>query len=284
MTALRWTRRALDALLLAAVLTVAVTAGITLLAPALGGRALAIGGGSMEPAIGRGSLVLALPTSDGVYAVGDVVTVQHGASTPYTHRISRLAELKGVPHVETKGDANPQPDPAIIPTTDVVGRIAMSLPLLGYLSLILGTATGLAGFLALCATVLLLTWILEDLEEERCPVCAEAATPAAAATRAAATAGLLSALPAFAVPGKRTRVREAGRARDPRTPVLLEADRRDPRRREVRTTPDLSAARADLPATPPDLPATPPDLAPAPPVEGVRDARDPGTRDGNLAA
>lgn len=256
MTALRWTRRLLDALLLAAVLTVTVTAGVTLLAPVLGGRALVIGGGSMEPAIDRGALVLSLPAGAEGYALGDVVTVQQGGSTPYTHRIVRLAELNGTPHVETKGDANPGPDPAIVPVAAIVGRIALSLPLLGYVSLGLGTAMGLAGFLALCAMVLILIWVLEDAEGDRCPVCAAGATASAAAGTAAgaaaaghhghagtpALAGILTALPAFAVAGPPTRVRERGRARDPRTPVILEVDRRNPRRRALATTPDPATA------------------------------------------
>lgn len=270
MTALRWTRRTLDALLVVAVLAVALTAGITLLAPVLGGRALVIGGGSMEPAIGHGSLVLALPTQPDGHAVGDVVTVQQGASTPYTHRIVRLTSLDGAPYVETKGDANAQPDPAIVPAAAIIGTIAVSLPLLGYLSLILGTALGLAGFLALCATVLLLIWVLEDLEAQRCAECraadaaigqsrplapdgaptrtaiaAGAATRASGATGAAhAASGFLAALPAFAVAGPPLRVRDSGRARHPGTPVLLEADRRNPHRHRVVTQPTVEAPMA----------------------------------------
>ncbi len=294
MTALRRTRRLLDALLLAAVLTVTVTAGITLLAPVLGGRALVIGGGSMEPAIDRGALVLSLPAGAEGYGLGDVVTVQQGGSTPYTHRIVRLAELDGVPYVETKGDANPQPDPAIVPVAAIVGRIALSLPLLGYLSLALGTAMGLAGFLALCAMVLILIWVLEDLEDDRCPVCAaEAATSGATGTAMAGTAtgaaaaghhghagtpalaGILTALPAFAVAGPPTHVRERGRARDPRTPVILEADRRNPRRRGVATAPGV-------PATTPAA-STASDSATTPEGQAAT-LVDPGGRDGALAA
>jgi signal peptidase I len=258
MTAIRWTRRALDALLLAAMLVVAITAGITLLAPVLGGRALVIGGGSMEPTIGRGALVLTLAAPDGAPVVGDVVTVQQGGSTPYTHRIVRLAEMNGVPYVETKGDANPGPDPALVPAAAILGTIVLSIPLLGYLSLVLGTAAGLAGFLALCATALLLTWVLEDLEDERLAVArvegeadpanaglegggaADLARARAAAAAGAASStgpGLFSALPAFATPSLRTHVRMSGRARDPWTPVLLEADRRNPRRRGIVTAP-----------------------------------------------
>jgi len=286
MTALRWTRRLLDAILLAAVLTVTVAAGVTLLAPVLGGRALVIGGGSMEPAIDRGALVLSLPAGAEGYAIGDVVTVQQGGSTPYTHRIVRLAELNGTPYVETKGDANPGPDPAIVPVAAIVGRIALSLPLLGYVSLGLGTAMGLAGFLALCAMVLILVWVLEDVESDRCPVCAAGATASATAGTAVAgaaaadhrrhagtpaLAGILTALPAFAVAGPPTHVRERGRARDPRTPVILEVDRRNPRRRALATTPD--------PATPD--PATPGAAETAAPAGTTAPT---GVRDGALAA
>ena len=260
MTALRWTRRLLDVLLVAAVLAVVVTAGIQLLAPVAGGRAMVIGGGSMEPAIGRGAFVLALPAGAEGYAVGDVVTVQQGGGTPYTHRITRLADLAGVDHVETKGDANAAPDPAIVPTGAIVGRVAFSVPLLGYLVLLLATAAGLAGFLAVCATMLLLVWVIEELEDQRCPACAAAAPEPQAGSAAAApepaadrllpglvAAGALAGLPAFAVSAPRSRVRTTGRARDAETPVFLERDRRDPRRHGTATAPEPPPpASADL--------------------------------------
>jgi len=95
--------------------------------------------------------------------------------------------------------------------------------------------------------------MLEDLEEERCPACAAAAAsaghtghpaadPAPASTLA--VAAMLGALPAFAAPRTRVRVRETGRARAAGTPVLLERDRRDPRRHGVATVPDLPADEA----------------------------------------
>jgi signal peptidase len=243
--ALRWSRRALDTLLVVAAAVVILAAGITMLAPLLGGRALVIGGGSMEPTIPQGALVLTLP-SDTPYAVGDVVTVQHGAATPFTHRITRLTELDGVPYVETKGDANAEADPVIVPAAAIDGRVVVSIPLLGYVSALLATGLGLAAFLALGAGALLLAWILEDLEEERCPACAAAAGaadhadhPGGVRSPAAgiATVAMLDALPAFAAPGARARIRETGRARAAGTPVVLERDRRDPRRHGHVTVP-----------------------------------------------
>jgi len=256
MTALRWTRRLLDVLLIAAVLAVVVTAATQLLAPVAGGRAMVIGGGSMEPAIGRGAFVLALPAGAEGYAVGDVVTVQQGGGTPYTHRITRLADLAGVPHVETKGDANAAPDPAIVPTAAIIGRVAISVPLLGYLVMLLATAAGLAGFLAVCATMLILVWVIEELEDQRCPACAAVAaelvagSPSAAASAPAAelslpglmAAGALAGLPGFAVSAAPSRVRATRRARDAATPVFLERDRRDPYRHGTVTLIDAPSA------------------------------------------
>jgi signal peptidase len=263
-TAVRRSRRALDLLLVASMVAVAVTTGITLLAPVLGGRAFVIGGGSMEPTIPQGALVLALPDGAASYRVGDVVTIQQGRSTPYTHRVTRLAELKGVPYVETKGDGNPFPDAAIVPRDAVIGRVVVSLPLLGYLSALLGTVTGLAGFLCLGATGLLLAWMLEELGDGEDGVRAgdggRAGAEAVATGRSTLAVTSEAALGlhrtssprssvASVLPGPRARVRESGRARDPLTPVRLECDRRNPRRHRAATPP--VASRAESPASAP---------------------------------
>ena len=256
MTALRWTRRLLDVLLVTAVLAVVVTAATQLLAPDAGGRAMVIGGGSMEPAIGRGAFTLTLPAGTETYGVGDVVTIQQGGATPYTHRITRLTELEGVPYVETKGDANAAPDPAIVPTRAIIGKVALSIPLLGYLVMLLATAAGLAGFLAVCATMLILVWVIEELEDQRCPECAAVAAELDAGSASAAAsvhaadsaqlglmaAGALAGLPAFAVSAPPSRVRATGRARDAETPVFLERDRRDPHRHGTATHIDAPSA------------------------------------------
>lgn len=249
MTILRWTRRSLDALLVVAVVAVVATAAIQLLAPIAGGRALVIGGGSMEPTLGRGAFVLVLPAGPKGYAVGDVVTIQQGGGTPYTHRITRLADLKGVPYVETKGDANAGADPAVVPAAAVIGRIAVSVPLLGYLALLLGTTVGLAGFIALCVAVLFLVWLIEDLENQRCPACAAAVSmkDGSAPGAGPVATGTVGALPAFAVAAAPSRVRETGLARDPRMPVLRECDRRDPRRHGTATFPPAPATRGTAP-------------------------------------
>ena len=170
---LRWTRRALDALLLGATGAVTLIGGLTLLAAALGGTTLIIAGGSMEPAIPRGAYTLAVPTAFGDLRLGDVVTVREGTKAPVTHRILRFALLPStdglIRHAELKGDANAAPDPVLVPETAILGRVELSLPVVGYLAAILASPLGLAGFLACCATVICLVGILEEVEEGRIP-------------------------------------------------------------------------------------------------------------------
>jgi signal peptidase len=257
MSAVRWIRRSLDAILLVALGAVALTAGIALLAPATGGRTLVIGGGSMEPTIPVGSLILTTPANR--YAVGDVVAVEQPGATPYTHRISRLAELDGEPHVETKGDANEAPDPAIVPVRTIVGRVAVAIPLLGYLGVLLGHAAGLAGFLAVGGSLLLASTALDEWEQAAsCGVCADSSAdraplaPAgalAAVAGAAASTGPPTALRAKHVGPRepaQVGVRASGRARHPGLPVLLERDRRHPRRHGRVTVPALATPATRL--------------------------------------
>jgi signal peptidase len=173
MTALlRWTRRILEAGLMLAVLAVVVIEGLTLVAPALGARTLVISGGSMEPTVPRGSYIVAVRQPAASYAVGDIVTVQQAGRTPYTHRIVRLATLNGAPYLETKGDANATADPAIVPVASVVGRVALQLPLLGFLAALLATPLGLFGFLAVSGALSCLVWLVENLEAGQRPICA----------------------------------------------------------------------------------------------------------------
>ena len=157
---------------MAAVLAVVVIEGLTLAAPAFGARTLVVDGASMDPAVPRWSYIVTVRQPAADYAVGDVITVQDAGRTPFTHRIIRLATLDGASYVETKGDANATADPALVPVTSVVGRVAVQLPALGFLAALLAVPIGLVGFLAIAGTLLCLVWLIEDLEADQCPICA----------------------------------------------------------------------------------------------------------------
>lgn len=162
----RLARRLLDVLLTALVL---FALGIVVLARVIptftGGGTFVVGGGSMEPRIPNGAVVVALPTAPAQLATGDVVSVRVGEKQAlFTHRIIRLVERQDGLWLETKGDANPDPDPSIIPATSVVGRVAVTIPLLGYAVRMVATVPGIMFLIALGAFLLAGAWLLESLE------------------------------------------------------------------------------------------------------------------------
>jgi signal peptidase I len=162
----RLARRMLDVLLGVLILLVLGIIVIARVIPALtGGNTFVVGGSSMEPAISLGAVVIAIPVATDRLASGDIVSVRVGEKQAlFTHRIVRLVDREDGLWLETKGDANDNPDPAIIPATTVVGRVAVVIPQAGYAVRLLGTAQGILFLLALGAFMLAVGWLLESFE------------------------------------------------------------------------------------------------------------------------
>lgn len=157
----RWLRRLPEIAFVALALLVFATALALRVLPMTGRLVLVVSGPSMEPAIGLGAAVVTetVPSSD--LAVGDIVSMKVGPDRAvFTHRIIRLVERPDGLWVETKGDANRDPDPSITPASAVIGRVAVSVPRLGYLVTALsspsgtGTVLGFAGLLLALAMLI----------------------------------------------------------------------------------------------------------------------------------
>jgi signal peptidase len=88
--------------------------------------------GSMDPNIKMGSVVVVKPVQD--YKIGEVITFGPYSKTkaPTTHRIYDIRVVDGQPLYITKGDANDAPDPKEIQKKDVVGKVLLSVPYMGY--------------------------------------------------------------------------------------------------------------------------------------------------------
>jgi signal peptidase len=164
--ATRLARRTLDILLIGLILLVLATVVVARVVPwVTGGATFVVGGGSMEPSIPLGAIVFVTPEPAGQIAVGDVVSVRVGEQQAiFTHRVIRLAEIDGEVWLETKGDANEDPDPSIIPATAVIGEVRAGLPYAGYAVRLLSTGQGVMFLLALGVLVLAAAWLLESLE------------------------------------------------------------------------------------------------------------------------
>ena len=166
--AIRAGRRTVDLLLIAligAVLVAVVLArGLPLLT---GGTTFVVAGGSMEPAIPMGSVVLTTPVAPDGLRPGDVVSLQTGPEhAVFTHRIVRLATLPDGPYIETKGDANPAVDPALVAATDVIGRVDLFVPYAGYGVALLSSIQGVLFVCSLAALLLVAAWLLESFEDD----------------------------------------------------------------------------------------------------------------------
>mgnify|MGYP001614624548 FL=1 len=106
--------------------------------------------GSMEPTIKTGSVVIIKPTSS--YKIGDVVTFEgnfkdaKGKKIPISHRIVEMKVGGSQPIYITKGDANEERDSKEVLQNQIIGKMYLAIPYLGYA---IETARTTYGFLAL---------------------------------------------------------------------------------------------------------------------------------------
>jgi signal peptidase I len=88
--------------------------------------------GSMEPSIETGSIVVVKPAA--TYYADDVITFGKDTKDqiPTTHRVLEKTVENGVTMYQTKGDANEDLDPALVPESAVIGKVWFSVPYAGY--------------------------------------------------------------------------------------------------------------------------------------------------------
>jgi signal peptidase I len=93
--------------------------------------------GSMEPKIMPGDIVLVEKATSDSVDVGDVVMYYYEDGINITHRIIKKTEESGVTQFVTKGDNNPIPDPDIVNSNQIKGRVIGMVPKLGKIVLYL---------------------------------------------------------------------------------------------------------------------------------------------------
>ena len=177
-------RRMLDVLLFALIAVVLVGVVLGKLVPLTGRQTLAIGGRSMEPAVPLGAAVIIGPADPGSLAAGDIVSLKAGPQNAlFTHRVVAVVDRSDGRWVRTKGDANPEEDPTLVPVSAIVGRTELVIPLAGFLIALLSIPAGVLFLIGFAATLLAGAWLLESLE------------PAGAASRRTAALSLDRLLP-----------------------------------------------------------------------------------------
>src|SRR5262245_43211960 len=161
-------RRILDAVLIALILVVLFAVILGKVVPLTGRQTIIVGGRSMEPAIAMGSAIVVAPVPASQLRVGDVVSLRAGEDRAmFTHRIVQVLDRPDGISIRTKGDANANPDPTLVPAADVEGRVQLTIPMAGYLLAVLSIPAGVLFLIGLAATLLAAIWLLESFELDR---------------------------------------------------------------------------------------------------------------------
>lgn len=123
--------------------------------------------GSMEPAISTGDVIVVDGVEPGAVETGDVITFRRqGERVPTTHRVIEVVGSDDGRAFVTKGDANEERDPQPVPAESVVGRVAITIPLIGYVIQFADTPLGF-GLLVAVPFGLLVVTELYDLVRGR---------------------------------------------------------------------------------------------------------------------
>lgn len=157
------TRVASGLLTVVVALSLAMALALAVVPRLLGGAALTVLSGSMEPLYSAGDVVVVVPAKPGEIQVGDVVTFQpvSGDPTLITHRVVAMP-LGGETRFVTRGDANGADDDPIL-AEQVMGRAVYHVPAVGHVTLAAGeharslVVAGAVGLLGYAAVMLLRT-------------------------------------------------------------------------------------------------------------------------------
>jgi signal peptidase I len=125
---------------------------------------LSVRSGSMEPSIKTGSIIVTTPAN--FYRVNDVVafTVDDGQET-ITHRIVALRNTTNGIAYTTKGDANKIPDSFGTTKNEILGKVRLATPWLGYIFTFTKTTTGLIVIIIIPAAFIIISEIKKITKE-----------------------------------------------------------------------------------------------------------------------
>jgi len=91
--------------------------------------------GSMAPELNPGDIVVSTYINPEEIKINDVITFSYidNPENCITHRVINITNENGSIGFQTKGDANEDPDLRIVQSSELVGKVALVVPYLGYL-------------------------------------------------------------------------------------------------------------------------------------------------------
>ncbi len=114
--------------------------------------------GSMEPAIMTGDVIVI--QNRGTYFINEVISFRTNTDRIVTHRIVAVEKGKENKY-STKGDANRSGDEDIITDKQVIGKVVLVIPKLGYFVAFSKSRSGLIFLLIIPAAILILDELIK---------------------------------------------------------------------------------------------------------------------------
>lgn len=117
-------------LIVAAIL---VTVAVAFPTAAGADRSYVVLSGSMSPTIHTGDVVFVSETPPDAVEKGDILAFDRvpGDDKRTVHRVVEVVDRDGTRYFRTKGDANENPDPQLIPAGAVIGTVTFWIPYVG---------------------------------------------------------------------------------------------------------------------------------------------------------
>ena len=142
------------------IITLAVVTVLSLTLPrAAGLNAYVVVSGSMEPNYPVNCVVYSKATNPAELKTGEVImfTNPSRGSTPITHRV--VTNDPAIGSIVTKGDANANVDVSPVSYDNVIGKVVMHVPYLGYTALVFSSLIGRI----LAAAALIAAWFMIEI-------------------------------------------------------------------------------------------------------------------------
>jgi signal peptidase len=117
--------------------------------------------GSMEPAIPVGGVVVIKPVDTATLKIGDVICFKISEPTSITHRIFNITNEGFL----TKGDANEDPDQWIVKKENIIGKVILTIPYLGYIGYFVKTPIGFTLLIIIPASLIMALEIRSIIKE-----------------------------------------------------------------------------------------------------------------------
>jgi len=91
--------------------------------------------GSMTPGINPGDIVVSTEINPEEIKINDIITFAYleNPNKCITHRVVNITNENSIIEFQTQGDANEEPDQKIVQSEELIGKVEVVIPYLGYL-------------------------------------------------------------------------------------------------------------------------------------------------------